>query len=535
MKSLLLLLAFFLSIFSVQAHTLGYENTLPRHWKLNTSQTEVLGYLLMVKNNRVAIETPNHTIMHIPMVDFSKPDQQYIEARYAKIKAQNPNTVSTSSTNHLFTTKTVAILIALLLGGFLVYKIPVPSMKKFAYPILGSGVLFTLFSFGAHEMKLRQLTTSLGFLDSTFAPFTPNVHTFSDSNYYYVESQGIPATHGMMVGISNHGWQQQVPIPQCYLGNNAWPIPLHPVLATNPIPVDTIHFTRGAIAIAANGVPIFNVHTNTGVDSYIDGQLDDFGGHCGRADDYHYHIAPLHLYNYTLPSLPIAMALDGFAVYGSVEPDGSAMQALDANHGHTSSTGGYHYHGTTTAPYMIARMAGEVTEDATHQLIPQAAAQPVRPGLTPLAGALITACTPNANQNGYTLVYTLAGITDSVVYSWDASGHYTFKFYTASGVSTSNYNGFVPCKMPFATALTEPLLTSTVFIYPNPASHQLFVNYPSQPIEGFREISLLDAQGRRVYASPILQKEIDISRLSAGIYFFCLEATTPLIQRFQVR
>ena len=116
-------------------------------------------------------------------------------------------------------------------------------------------------------------------------------------------------------------------------------------MASNPISVDNIHFTRGAIAIAANGVPIFNYHTNTGVDSYLDGQLDEFGGHCGMADDYHYHIASLHLYDYTTPDLPVAYGLDGYQVFGSVEPDGFAMQALDSNHGHYFN-GQYHYHGT---------------------------------------------------------------------------------------------------------------------------------------------------------------------------------------------
>ena len=135
-------------------------------------------------------------------------------------------------------------------------------------------------------------------------------------------------------------------------------------MSDNPIPVDEIHFTRGAIAVAVNGVPIFNYHTNTGVDSYLDGQLDNYGGHCGRADDYHYHIAPLHLYAYTNSSLPIAYGLDGFPVFGEFEPDGSAMQVLDDNHGHWYN-GEYHYHGTSAAPYTIGRMAGVVTEDVS--------------------------------------------------------------------------------------------------------------------------------------------------------------------------
>ncbi|MFN8331992.1 MAG: hypothetical protein U0T81_12390 [Saprospiraceae bacterium] len=36
----------------------------------------------------------------------------------------------------------------------------------------------------------------------------------------------------------------------------------------------------------------------------------------------------------------------------------------------------------------IGKMAGQVTEDNTHQLIPQAAAHPVRVGQNPLRGAL---------------------------------------------------------------------------------------------------------------------------------------------------
>ena len=49
---------------------------------------------------------------------------------------------------------------------------------------------------------------------------------------------------------------------------------------------------RGAIAIAANGIPIFNPVNASGLISKEIGELDDFGGHSGRADDYHYHAAP---------------------------------------------------------------------------------------------------------------------------------------------------------------------------------------------------------------------------------------------------
>jgi len=45
---------------------------------------------------------------------------------------------------------------------------------------------------------------------------------------------------------------------------------------------------KGAVAIAPNGVPIFNPLNNTGEDAYAIGELDQWGGHCGKADDYHY-------------------------------------------------------------------------------------------------------------------------------------------------------------------------------------------------------------------------------------------------------
>ena len=144
---------------------------------------------------------------------------------------------------------------------------------------------------------------------SIFGPFAPRVRTRSDANFLYVESDAMP-DHVMMVGIT--AWQQQVPLPQPYTGANAWRIPLHPVVAQNPLSAKS-HFFRGAIALAANGVPIFNPIKNDGVtDTFLAGELDRFGGHCGRADDYHYHIAPTHLQSIVGTGKPIAYALDGY-------------------------------------------------------------------------------------------------------------------------------------------------------------------------------------------------------------------------------
>ena len=295
------------------------------------------------------------------------------------------------------------------------------------------------------------------------------------------------------------------------------------MVAATPIPVDSIHFTRGAVAIAVNGVPIFNVHTNTGVDSYLDGQLDNYGGHCGRADDYHYHTAPLHLYNYTLPTLPIAWALDGFAVYGALEPDGAAMLPLDANHGHFGSNGVYHYHGTAAAPYMIANMVGQVTEDATHQLIPQAAANPIRPALTPLNGALITGCTPNAAGNGYNLTYTLSGVTDSVVYYWDNAGHYTYNFYTVSGLTTSNYTDFIQCVVP--TLVSETLSESGFSTFYNQTAHCIEITIKDPAMQStITDMELIDMNGKVVNHTSHFVSRMNLENSNSGVYMLRVQS-----------
>ena len=94
-----------------------------------------------------------------------------------------------------------------------------------------------------------------------------------DNRFFYVESNGMP-DHPMMIGI--RAWQQQVPLPQLYTGANAWQIPLIPVPAKEPLSTKN-RFLRGAIALAVNGIPIFNPLNNRGDDAYLFGELDEYG------------------------------------------------------------------------------------------------------------------------------------------------------------------------------------------------------------------------------------------------------------------
>lgn len=267
---------------------------------------------------------------------------------------------------------------------------------------------------------------------SGFQAFGATLKTRQDKQYIYVESNGLP-DHPMMIGIKS--WQQQVPLPQPYTGRNAWAIPLQPVLAAKPISAKTALY-RGAIALAVNGVPIFNALNNRGEDALLAGELDQWGGHAGRADDYHYHTAPLHLQAQAGLGQPIAYALDGFPLYGLTEPDGTPVTGLDQLNGHSDSSGHYHYHATNSYPYINGGLRGQVTV-RDDQVEPQPVTTPVRPSLQPLRGATITGFTVNGDQ--YSLQYQRNGKIYSVNYRVK-DGIYTFTYIDPSGnASTQTY------------------------------------------------------------------------------------------------
>lgn len=262
------------------------------------------------------------------------------------------------------------------------------------------------------------------------------VKTRTEGGFLFVESNGLPS-HQMMVGIKT--WQQQVPLPQKYVGNNAWRIPLEPKRAENPASVKG-RFLRGAIAIGVNGIPIFNPQNNRGADSYAIGELDEFGGHCGRADDYHYHVAPVHLEEVVGKGRPIAYGLDGYPIYGYTEPDGSPVKDLDECHGHNDAEGNYHYHAAKKYPYFIGAFRGEVTEKEG-QVDPQPRAEGVRPDTRPLPGAKITGYEKQA-ENKFLLTYQQNGKTGTVGYELNSNGSVTFEFTDTEGKKTTEtYTG----------------------------------------------------------------------------------------------
>jgi arylsulfatase A-like enzyme len=274
---------------------------------------------------------------------------------------------------------------------------------------------------------------------ASFAPFKPKVRYYWDGTTFYEESDNMPDNMpNRMYGITS--WQQQVPLPVAYFASgtnpestttslgygqpNYWRLPLVPTVAASPTLIFTPgstnnNFQRGAVALASNGIAIFNPANNTGRVSYEIGELDYYGGHCGQADDYHYHIVPMHLSARFGGPLsddkPVAWALDGYPIYGYVEPDGSVRQTLDALGGHDHGNGwGYHYHavgtntvdathpyGTPQTPYMMTSFKGTVVNFGG-QVDGQPEITPIRQSGTggytaqPVNGALFNA---NAYKN----------------------------------------------------------------------------------------------------------------------------------------
>jgi hypothetical protein len=422
------------------------------HWSLSDGQT-IDGHFLYGQGKQVMVlETPQGELVRLQVSALTPEDQLKALEKMRLLAAINQPKGATRSE---FEGISIWIVLSSVIGTLLAHAL-LSRFLQYASSFRGRLMEWTLMSFFTCMFllltvackKLAQSVpiptpsvviprTRTSFLDSSFAPYRSEVTTSFDNSWYRVASNGIPS-HNMMVGITS--WQQQVPIFQRYSGSNSWSIPLQPEYATIPLSTKS-NLMKGAVAIAVNGIPIFNALNNRGEDAYAIGELDNWGGHCGRADDYHYHGAPFHLSGLD-PKLPIAFGLDGFPVYGTKEPDGSVMAGLDTCHGHVLATGTYHYHGTTNYPYVIGAMRGKVTLDPAtpapeNQILPQAFAKAARPATTPLRGATIIDF-KSTNTNAYSLTYRIGSENGYVHYDWDAGGKFTYTLVDTSGVSATS-------------------------------------------------------------------------------------------------
>ena len=389
-----------------------------RIWTSASGAFHVAGTFVSVKDGKVQIRREDDTLASVQLSDLIDSDRKWIDSRMNEIRRANEDFVRWLSSRASITQ---------------VDDVEIEDSDEMnAAAIDPVSVLLARLDVDTSVNEDKRVPTMAKAFDA-FVKLKA-VRTRWDANYFYVESNGIPA-HKMMVGIT--AWQQQVPLPQAYSGENSWRIPLNPVPARKPASTKD-RFLRGAIALAANGIPIFNPLNNRGEDAYAIGELDEYGGHCGRADDYHYHIAPVHLEKTIGKGLPVAYALDGYPIYGYEEPDGSPVKGLDTFNGHTDALGNYHYHATKAYPYLNGGFHGEVIEKGG-QVDPQPRAEPSRPDGRPLRDAKIIDFV-ETKPRSYVLTYEVRGKKGSVSYvvAEDGSAKFTFVDPTGS-TKTESY------------------------------------------------------------------------------------------------
>ena len=166
-------------------------------------------------------------------------------------------------------------------------------------------------------------------------------------------SNGLPSpSTPTMIGIT--ATNQQYPSAHDYTHT----FPRTPVLASTPtVPGD------GAIGVAVDGVPLFSPWTQAALLQHtLDaGELDECGGHAGRGDDYHYHIAPKCLIDQLgadkveRQRLPIGIANDGYPIraLGWFDPANSVASQLDQCRGARDAKGNYFYNVQATSKWDI--------------------------------------------------------------------------------------------------------------------------------------------------------------------------------------
>jgi len=139
---------------------------------------------------------------------------------------------------------------------------------------------------------------------------------------------------------------------------------LDPKLAGRPTETDA-----GPVGIAVNGVPIFDPSTQGPVvpgtgkrpNTLHEGELDVCGGHAGRGDDYHYHIAPKCLIEdlgkqwVDVDKKPIGYAMDGFPILalGWFDKKNAVESGLDRCRGMKDGKGSYFYNVKTTSDWNV--------------------------------------------------------------------------------------------------------------------------------------------------------------------------------------
>ena len=268
-RSLLAFVLVFLFLSGAGAHPGHDHGPELRRWKDVDGLFEIQGSFVQLRDNQVQLCKSDGSTVWVPLAKLAVADRDWVSKRAEAIRQINqfPNDPSVTEESgsaiaqkDSYAVVAVILLMALVAIGLLwkattrvvdiraISDEHLRNLGKVGLPaiaiLLGTGSVFLMA--GADNEGATQ-----GAIQKHFEPFADKIKFRSDQNYFYVESNGMP-DHPMMIGI--RAWQQQVPLPQPYIGSNSWRIPLHPKMAANPVSAKSALF-RGAIALAVNGVP----------------------------------------------------------------------------------------------------------------------------------------------------------------------------------------------------------------------------------------------------------------------------------------
>lgn len=137
------------------------------------------------------------------------------------------------------------------------------------------------------------------------------------------------------------------------------------LIPTEPSPLASPDdISGGDIGVTLNGVmlaPPAPVDAILG--TYTIAAFDDCGGHVNPVEGYHYHAATGCTeigFQGDGHAAVLGYALDGYAVVGMTDEDGTEPDDLDACRGHSDEARGYHYHAASPGENMfIGCFSGE--------------------------------------------------------------------------------------------------------------------------------------------------------------------------------
>ena len=282
-----ILITFIFSSFFIGFSHTGDHTSIGKEWILNNHDISLKADFISLNNNQVYLkDVNNNKIINFPLYDFSMADQYLIlkqDEFSKKINRQHPNQThlaASKQTKKIGKSKAeFGLLIFVLLIVSIIFYFGFSKTKKLALAVFNFS-LFVLVLVACAPEEEEDIPDTIQTSDpvkdntsdsssdntstdttsdsNTSSTDTDSINDSSDSNstsdlistivshfndfsgvtitsdddHFYIHSYSWPG-HGMGVGIIS--WQEQVPIPQNYTGDNSWVIPISPKMADEPL------------------------------------------------------------------------------------------------------------------------------------------------------------------------------------------------------------------------------------------------------------------------------------------------------------